>query len=449
MRTSFRSVARLGLALGAALVACDGPEWHPSGSALPILEEPGLWGANDMVRQRADDPAVTVPEGRLAAGDGEPTVIYSNFDGVALTKGAENATTNTSAICGGTFKSTASVARREALQRSLQLMMNDFNVVLTLKRPTSGTYDMIVIGAPPKECPFGGGAGGVAVLDCGNLNKANIAFDFFEDGAIIVMAQEIGHTFGLSHNDVGCDVMGGGYTDKSCPGYKFGYIDETAPIIDGPGCSGATTQNSYQEMKKVLGGWPGGEHPYPTGGEAPCMEKSWPIVKINAPLDAATVMQPFEVMVDATDDCGIKNVRLEVPEDRVTADIGSPPFKWTMSSLSPGKKTIKLTATDTAGKTSAAKISITASGAGGGAKDGGAGNDGGGGNGGSGGGPRQTGGAGCSLTGSRVAGVGLALPLAVLGLALARRRSGRPTSRSTPGSRRGSGPCERHRGQTR
>src|SRR5204863_7126599 len=120
--------------------------------------------------------------------------------------------------------------------------------------------------------------------------------------------------------DVACDVMGAGYSSKGCSGGSWGYPDVDGTILGGAAC-GASTQNSYKRMQFALGMWPGGTKPDPWtgdpggGGGGGCMDMKAPTVKITSPADGATVMPSFDVLVDAADDCAMKNVHIEIPED--------------------------------------------------------------------------------------------------------------------------------------
>ena len=50
-----------------------------------------------------------------------------------------------------------------------------------------------------------------------------------------------------------------------------------------------------------------------------CMDMADPTIKITAPMDGATVMPSFDIQAEATVDCGLKKVHVDVVEDMIAA----------------------------------------------------------------------------------------------------------------------------------
>lgn len=436
------------LALAAALAdaAACGREPPPAGSvpAAPDDPTPEITSAagSDVVIPAGDHEAR--PAGTWQRAAGAPQVVFSNFsDGTTtLTKvsvsGIDDATRNITYVCSTGSKGYpawgGSEDRKRKIQEALQAMLADFNVVLTAKRPTEGPYTMIMVGPTGNGCSVG--AAGIGPLDCENENPSNVAFNFSSQGDPITMAQELGHTFGLMHNDVACDVMGAGYSKKGCPsGGKWGYIDKDAPFVGEPGCKGST-QNSYQEMKRILGAWPGGAKPDPVGGAA-CEDKADPTVRIVEPADGATVASDFTVRGEAADDCALKEMSLEVPALGLRAMATASPFHWDVTRIGDADRLeLVVTAQDGAGRKAVARVFVRVRGAGGGPAGGSGGSGAGGGGNGGGGGGGSTGPGGKNLGGGCSVGSSTPSPSAFDALFLAfvlglqrRHRSGRAAPR--------------------
>lgn len=332
-------------------LGCGDPAWRPGALVdPPEAEAPAdseLWETSDIVpfEPGPDDP--TAPrEGTARAETGAPTIHYLNFcDGTTtLMKGGDNAPLNRSSICGHTSagcpKYAGTEAEKKAFADALHAMWLPYNVLIVIKRPTSGSYSMEMIAPQGNGCNFGSGVGGIAPGDCGNRSNVNVSFTFFSKGAAgipgyVVTAQETGHAWGLSHVDTACDVMGAAYSKKGCAGGKWGYPDTSAPTIGGTVCSGQSTQNSHQMLLKALGPWPGGPKPSPDG--AVCDDKLAPTVKIIEPADRAKVPVTFKVRAEIGDDCPpIKKARIRVPERGLMAETATVPAEWTLEDMPPG-----------------------------------------------------------------------------------------------------------------
>ena len=104
----------------------------------------------------------------------------------------------------------------------------------------------------------------------------------------------------------------------------------------------------------------GGSKPSPFPAAA-CDDAGAPGVKITAPADGAHVPTTFTVTVDATDDCGVTDVHIEVQPANLQASATAAPFEWKLNDLV-GRQTITIAATDGSGKTAAATIEVEAGG---------------------------------------------------------------------------------------
>jgi len=311
-----------------------------SGAAEP-------WNATEALRDAHQSAAAA------------PQIVFVNYsDGsTALDSGADDAPTNRSSICptnGETYPPwEGTETRARQLQNTLASLFGDVNLVLTAKRPGAGPYTMIVVGPKPVACTALGQ--GIALFDCDNRNPNNVGFDFSESGSVITIAQELGHTFGLGHNDVACDVMGASYATQPCIGGERRFVDEEAPII-GPYRCGSGVQNSYREMLRVLGPWPGGAHADPY--DASCADLLEPKVEVAKPADGNRVDHDFEVEVAVEDDCGVRAVSISIPSIGRSNTQMVAPFRWGIGDVPDGFHEVVLTAVDTAGKTTEITIAV-------------------------------------------------------------------------------------------
>ncbi|HVR62683.1 MAG TPA: Ig-like domain-containing protein [Polyangia bacterium] len=345
--------ATLGLAL-IALVACGG---SPSDAGIaPITSaEPnstaGTLGSRLVDVPVPDDPAVDALSGDSTAA---PRVIYLVYaDGKALPKtdvDACNGSTAPKFVCN--FAPTLEDCQRQ-IQTYLDKWYADLNVVFTLTRPTSGRYYTEVVSSGGGAwCNVDARVAGVAPFLCKDI-YGGVAYTFMGgDNAkqtATIIAQEQAHLVGLEHTNSDNDLMLPTIC-HNCDGFED--ADNT---VSGDRCA-RPTQNSYQLIKERLGPWTGGAKPQVFGCKS---DSQGPMVAITEPGDGAMVGSDFSLRVEASDECALTMVSVNVSPQKLSASMSSGPFQWDLTNIS-GQQTITVTAMDGAGHSSSTSITVTA-----------------------------------------------------------------------------------------
>src|SRR5262249_7411867 len=191
--------------------------------------------------------------------------------------------------------------------------------------------------------------GGVAVVDCDNLNENDISFVFAaasflqgQNHAIAVtIAQESAHGYGLAHVDDRSDVM---YPYISTQ--ATGFLDQNMHVYDlgngaSSGCNGTGVQNSFRQLMFTVG------H---SGGP----DTTPPTISITTPHDGDAVASGFTVVFDARDDIFVSTVEYSV-DGALRPAITQLPFQAGIASgsLAPAPHRTSATAHDLDGTMSA------------------------------------------------------------------------------------------------
>jgi hypothetical protein len=200
-----------------------------------------------------------------------------------------------------------------------------------------------VFGGSPAMVGMPMTAAGVSPMrtDCGVL-ESSIAFTFTDvipqkaQVVCAVMAQEIGHSYGLDHELLAADPM----SYLSYSGHRA-FQDQTASCGEftarpcgAPGhASCRADQNSYQLLLERLGAAGAGDVDPPT-------------IAITAPGDGATVEPGFTITAAIADDVAVTRVTLAIDGTEVAARTVGPWTFTTDDALEPGPHLIELTATD-------------------------------------------------------------------------------------------------------
>jgi hypothetical protein len=321
----------------------------PDGTGAPALSLHG-----DLMAPPAS--GTTTELGALGNGNGnghDPKVIYLRY-----ADGTETHTANYDACMGTVPKFVCDFAPTLVeCQRQIQTYLDqwyaDFNVIFTLTRPTSGKYYTEVVSSGGGAwCKVADNVAGVAPFLCKDL-QGGVAYTFqgghsARETAVIV-AQEQAHLVGLEHTNNTHDIMFPTISTDT-----MGFVDGDSDV-NGDRCDRAS-QNSYQMMLKGLGAWPGGPKPSPFG----CVDDTQaPSVRFLAPSDGAAMGHDFSVKVDVHDDCDVKQVQIQVMPQGLTAVSTGAPYEWDLTGIN-GAQTITVTATDSAGHTGQASLSVTA-----------------------------------------------------------------------------------------
>jgi hypothetical protein len=314
---------------------------------------------------------LTAPPADAAAG--QPEIVYLNFsDGTENVTFApiDDATTNLSSLGAASpypafvwpSISTGVETRAQVIARvtrRVHELFLPYNVLITLTRPTTGPYTTVMIGGGPRDIGIDQNLGGVAYMDCDNRENTNLVFAFpstlrgSEQGLVVTIAQEAAHAFGLEHTESRRDVM---HPELSVEQSRF--LDEQTAIL-GERLCGNATQNSHRRLIDLVGAWLGDEKPLDDGTR---VDREPPTLTLVSPAPGATVAQPVQIEVLASDPGGIDHVTLALTPAATgiteQAVLRQPPFTFSLGGLPPGPLTIGLTAYDRSGNTTTATSTL-------------------------------------------------------------------------------------------
>ncbi len=193
-------------------------------------------------------------------------VVYLNREGATLEGGDDDSRRNTSSVVAAAglaryevpaFRGSA--ARWEAVTKCVREQFAAYDVEVVDRRPVSGRYVMVMIGGEAAELQTAGREGerlnGLGPLGDSPIHEA-VAFVFahtLKENAKDVcatIAHEVGHAYGLDHTR---DCKGVMSYDK-CGPKSFRDTDALCGEHSDRQChDGAETQNSHEELLRVLG----------------------------------------------------------------------------------------------------------------------------------------------------------------------------------------------------
>jgi hypothetical protein len=335
--------------LATALVcACGGEE--------DILETGRLF---DMVRR---EPGAG---GYRRFNTSGPSVVFVNFDGGAVTKGVGiDSAKNTTGFAEGTVPAfSRSQAERDQIMNELRTIFAPYNVKLVTTRPVGGLYNMVMVGGTPKDVGITDNVAGLAPLDCDNLYENDVAFAFskvhldvlqvlppseltrlFVKYVAETIGHELGHTYGMEHNGLLCDLMNATATGYSCTQLSLFQDKDTPLLVEGRVGCGPTTQNTHKIMLAAAGAAPPDTTP--------------PTVVIDQPADLQQVQGSVTVSATITDDRGVARADVTV-DGVVAASKSAPDYTFPLEDLQPGPRQIVVLAVDAAGNQGSAKVRVT------------------------------------------------------------------------------------------
>jgi Bacterial Ig domain len=349
-------VMALGLASSAVGLGCGeepADSADPGGAAVADGSTRVKVLHGDMVAAVSPLNGVTVDHPFSNGSSGQPKVIYLVYaDGKQFPQTSYDACTGTAPKFNCTFASTLVDCQRQ-IQTYLDRWYADFNVIFTLTQPTSGSYYTEVVSSGGGAwCGVAASVAGVAPFLCQDLH-GGVAYTLdggenAHDTAVII-AQEQAHLIGLEHVSDTNDIMYP-FICQTCDGFENQAVPVTADRCE------RQTQNSYQMMMNALGAWGGGPKPSVFG----CIDDTQaPTVKFVSPANGATMGHDFTVKVNATDDCDLANVAIEVMPQGLSATAKKGPYQWDLTGVD-GAQTITVTATDGSGHATVATLKVSA-----------------------------------------------------------------------------------------
>jgi Bacterial Ig domain len=289
----------------------------------------------------------------LSNSGSQPKVIYLVYaDGTQLPNAAYDACTGTAPKFNCSFGSSLLDCQRQ-IQTYLDRWYADFNVIFTLTRPSGGNYYTEVVSSGGGAwCGVAATVAGVAPFLCQDLH-GGVAYTLDGGGSAhdtaVIIAQEQAHLLGLEHVSDTNDIMYP-YICQNCDGFENQAVATTADRCD------RETQNSYQMMLKALGAWSGGTKPSIFG----CIDDTHPpTVSFASPANGASMGHDFSVKVNASDDCDLASVAIEVMPQGLSATAKKGPYEWDLTGVD-GAQTITVTATDGSGHATVATLHVSA-----------------------------------------------------------------------------------------
>jgi hypothetical protein len=305
------------------------------------------------MRRAASVLLLLVLHPRPVVAAARPITVYLNFEGARLTRGGNNAATNTTELI--TVESLDYPAlgwerwggrdqAQPAILEELRVLYLNVAVSFVTTRPTTGRYTTALVGGLGDGVVRPGpGAVGVAPLDCENREESDLVLVFGDKvtaGAptrlATVIAHELGHSFGLEHVEDRKSIMFPALTEETCC-----WI--TSPV-QLPSSCGRTVQDDGRVLLDNLG--PG------SGDHLP------PAVWFVRPGAGAILGSSFELEVAAVDDTRVERVVLLV-DGGIRAELWRPPYVATLGGLSDGEHLLRAEAYDFAQNTAVAELSLT------------------------------------------------------------------------------------------
>ena len=290
------------------------------------------WVVSDHCQSDSDDTF----DYQAMSGDVEQ-VVYLNFDGAKLSRGQSNSQNNSTSLVRSAMDYPAmeqpSGKNRDQwiaeILKECKILYLDFAVKWVTERPTSGDYTMVMVGGSGTGTVIAGSSAiGVAPLDCKNSNKNDIVVILSEKirgsrglDIALVIAHELGHSFGLEHMDNKKDIMYYAKNSETCC-WTNSPIDKAH--------SNTTCGRDPQDAKKVLATTVG------MGAGDTIKPLAW----FQRPGPGAVLPSDFTFAVEAADNFMVRKVAFFI-DDKEAASITATPYTFYATGMADGDHTIK------------------------------------------------------------------------------------------------------------
>ncbi len=189
--------------------------------------------------------------------------VVLHFDGAIVFKAQKaNPLWHLSPFCQGVIPPFAHEQfgknRKQVIDQLVELVRKKFeyfNILLTTERPANLPYDLVIIGGRSSICGIPDGYAGIGHLDCQDGTNNDVSFVFSEginslEILAVIISHEIGHTLGLLHTMLDCDIM----SNFLCPSGEKTFLNlETQPSPDERGKCGLDNVNSWKLLYNALG----------------------------------------------------------------------------------------------------------------------------------------------------------------------------------------------------
>lgn len=290
------------------------PVSEPDGSLVEAAVLPER--ADCLTFYTAEEGAGSQFEGELQAATSAPRIVFLNRRGGRYTPGRNDSAANTSSIPDRVVQVPAYEGTDADWQRVVSCVKQqfaDYNLRITDQDPGNVAHIEAVVGGGPETLDLNPNVGGISPFNCGVIERS-IVYVFSRvlrsvQSECEVIAHEVGHSLGLEHEYLCEDPMT--YLN-GCGAKSFQNRSASCGTYSPTTCQcGRPTQNTVQKLLANVG--PASvDTPDDSAPNPPPASDAAPRVTVVSPANGATLRgnTNLNIVVDATDDRGIADVRL-------------------------------------------------------------------------------------------------------------------------------------------